>query len=370
MDRNAREDLLLMLHRGPAQRPAWAPFLEALRGAARAHYVNLIFRKGHDRAVLTEFSAGGEDMDAHRERYRANFATVDPVAYHAMQPGRSYRLPELLGTDRPEEHPYYSGYLLPAGLAHMLSARIVGRDGYTAWFTMARKQADPDFSDTDQALFDSLLPHMAVALDSFALIDRQRVRAAVSQHLSGRFDLAAITVTADARVLGMGLMAASLIEKTGMVSVDRGGHLRFADRLIQTRFADALHAAVTGRQSKAIVFRVDATRVEMLVSPFIAAADHGSARPDAVIYMHWDRSASGPDEEVRRILNEMFDLTAIESDIAQLLAQGRTMTQLAGDLGLAESTVRSYSKTIYGKLGVHRQADVVRLLLQSVVRLL
>lgn len=370
MDQTARERLLLMLHRGPAQTPAWSPFLEDLRVALGAHYANLIFRKGHDRAVQTEFSAGGIDMVGHRERYRADFATIDPVAYHAMEPGRSYRLAELMGIDRPEDHPYYRGYLQPAGLAHMLSAKVAGEGGYTAWLTVARKEEDGDFDSAQRDLFDGLLPHMSVALDSFALIDRQRVRAAVGQHLSGRFDLAAITVTAEGRVLGMGPAAASLIEQTHMLSVDRGGHLRFADRTLQRRLESALQATVTGGQSKAIVFLADEERIEMLVSRFIAAADHGSAKPDAVIYLHWDRSVTGPDEEVRHLLNDMFDLTPIESDIAQLLVQGRTMAQLAGDLGLAESTVRSYSKSIYGKLGVRRQVDLVRLLLQSVIRLI
>jgi DNA-binding CsgD family transcriptional regulator len=45
------------------------------------------------------------------------------------------------------------------------------------------------------------------------------------------------------------------------------------------------------------------------------------------------------------------------------------MAQLAGDLGLSENTIRSYSKPFYSKLGVSRQVDLVRLLLTSLARL-
>lgn len=40
--------------------------------------------------------------------------------------------------------------------------------------------------------------------------------------------------------------------------------------------------------------------------------------------------------------------------------------EAAQTLGLAENTVRSYLKSIFGKTGVNRQAELVRLILQSV----
>lgn len=92
-------------------------------------------------------------------------------------------------------------------------------------------------------------------------------------------------------------------------------------------------------------------------------------RPAAVLYLHRDRPLMGREEEMRGALNEMYDLSPVEADIALSLSRGRTMTQLAGDLGLSENTIRSYSKPIYAKLGVSRQVDLVRLALTSLARL-
>ena len=56
-----------------------------------------------------------------------------------------------------------------------------------------------------------------------------------------------------------------------------------------------------------------------------------------------------------------LDLTAMESRVAVLLAEGMTVRQIAAAAGRKESTVRSHVKHIFAKHGISRQADLVRL---------
>ena len=56
-----------------------------------------------------------------------------------------------------------------------------------------------------------------------------------------------------------------------------------------------------------------------------------------------------------------LDLTAMESRVAVLLAQGMTVRQIAAAAGRKESTVRSHVKHIFAKHGISRQAELVRL---------
>ena len=56
-----------------------------------------------------------------------------------------------------------------------------------------------------------------------------------------------------------------------------------------------------------------------------------------------------------------LDLTAMESRVAVLLAQGMTVRQIAAAAGRKESTVRSHVKHVFAKHGISRQADLVRL---------
>ena len=52
--------------------------------------------------------------------------------------------------------------------------------------------------------------------------------------------------------------------------------------------------------------------------------------------------------------------------LAILLSEGATLREAAKELGITENSARTYSKRIFMKAGVGRQADLIRLILRSV----
>ncbi len=62
------------------------------------------------------------------------------------------------------------------------------------------------------------------------------------------------------------------------------------------------------------------------------------------------------------VLSRAFGLSPSETLIAQALAAGQTPGEVARNRGTRLGTVRQQVKTIMGKLDVHRQADLVRIL--------
>ena len=352
--------LVLALHRGPLER--WSGFLNALCENFDLSYATLIFRHGQaENQVLAEFSAGPADIRRHRARYRSIYSELDPLPYHQMERGHSFTIEELLATD----HPFYADFLVPAGLERMLIARIVEPSGYAAWLSICRDRDRGEFTPTEQARFDALLPHVEVALRTFAVLERYKVHAAIARHLSGRLAYAALAVTKDRLVLTAGAKASAIIEESDAIAVSPDNRLRLTDRSADKRLGDAIREAADGTVSRALRVTSGDTQIEILVVPFPSTSTYGSARPDAIIFLHQEGTAAESDAVAER-LSEMFELTPIECEIAQGLARGRTMAQLAGDLDMTENTIRSYSKSIYGKLGVRRQVDLVRLMLHSV----
>ena len=59
----------------------------------------------------------------------------------------------------------------------------------------------------------------------------------------------------------------------------------------------------------------------------------------------------------------VLGLTKMESQVAVLLAEGRSVAQIAAAFGRKESTVRTHVKQMFSKLGLSRQVDLVRLVL-------
>ncbi len=56
----------------------------------------------------------------------------------------------------------------------------------------------------------------------------------------------------------------------------------------------------------------------------------------------------------------VWGLTPAESRVAVALATGQTAAGVAGELGCAESTVRTHLKRVYRKLGIRKQTELVR----------
>ena len=68
-------------------------------------------------------------------------------------------------------------------------------------------------------------------------------------------------------------------------------------------------------------------------------------------------------------LVDLFGLLPSEARLAWLLAQATSIAEAAAALGLTIETARNYSKKIYAKTGARGQADLVRIVMTSVLAL-
>lgn len=64
-------------------------------------------------------------------------------------------------------------------------------------------------------------------------------------------------------------------------------------------------------------------------------------------------------------LKGLFGLSEKEAQLACLLAIGISLTDAAEEIGLKESSARTYLKTIFAKMGVTRQPELVKVILTS-----
>lgn len=80
-------------------------------------------------------------------------------------------------------------------------------------------------------------------------------------------------------------------------------------------------------------------------APTPAAMPSAQAQPDP---QEWFRDA--------------FDLSERETEVALLIAQGRSKSYIAEALCLSENTVRTHAKNVYTKLDVHSKQELIDLL--------
>jgi DNA-binding CsgD family transcriptional regulator len=172
----------------------------------------------------------------------------------------------------------------------------------------------------------------------------------------GAVGLPAAVLSSSHRLAAANGLMARLIPQ---VVQDRPLRLRLADRRADAMLVEALREVRTGGGDVRPV-PLPATRhlPASIVHVFPAQDAAGAASCILII-----TAVARPQIPSPQILQDLFDLTPAEARVAHGIAAGKTIRDLAGEAGLAYGTVRQQLKSVFGKTGVSRQADLVGLLM-------
>jgi DNA-binding CsgD family transcriptional regulator len=213
----------------------------------------------------------------------------------------------------------------------------------------------------------------------FRLWQRSRVQSAVATGLRSALDM-----------VDMGVL---LLNKAGRVSfankaadlmLAAGDHIQLAgDSLLPTDVNDAVklqvainHALVgvvdsengNARAPRAPVLKLRPSRTEraLLLCIFPCGAPAVGADEAALMLFMLDPNREF-DEQLQPVC-KLYGLSPVESRLVCLITAGSSLQQAASAMRIKEQTARSYLKMIFMKTDTKRQADLVRLMLCSLVR--
>lgn len=266
----------------------------------------------------------------------------------------------VFGANEIANHPLYSEILIPRGYGSGVATAIHYPSGDAVVVNIERAAALGPFGAAAVARLDSLRPHLArSALVSMHLLF-ERARTAV-ETLSG-LGLAACAVTGS----GTMLVANAEFDGEGGLWTSRGGdRMALLDRRADALLQEALGLIATeqGVRSLPIAVREGNLPAVLHVVPIRRAAHDLFGRAAAILVL---TKASSAPMRATPLLQALFDLAPVEAVVAARIAAGLTIEQIAIADGKSVETVRNQVKSVLGKTGCHRQADLVRLLAQLV----
>lgn len=89
----------------------------------------------------------------------------------------------------------------------------------------------------------------------------------------------------------------------------------------------------------------------------------GQGHPVVMVYI---RDAVARSQVDTKIAKELFNFTPAESALALHLANGLSLEEAAESLGIMRNTARAHLRSMFSKTGASRQAELVRVLLNSI----
>ena len=354
------DGLIQLVHQGVFETPLWDGFLRLLQAKSQARYVAMHFRgvAGEGARVLdfgTELSAV----------HRAILSDILMPNAHAppLREGRAYALEELAAGDAGQ----VVALRQEVGLTDMRCIRVAEPDGEEVWLSL---WGGREIGPATSALLVALAPHIRIALRTLGTLERERFRSAVTGAAIEKLKMGWLTLNSKCQILEATDNIEQLFQWGSLLRRGRYNRLVPASPAIDrqmTALVKSYAANEEGRgEGRAQAFTLSQDPwIDMLVTPL---RDTGLSRTNAaaVVYISGDRRSEADRCDQ---LVELFGLLPSEARLAWMLAQASSIKEAATALNLTEETARNYSKKIYAKTGARGQAELVRIVLTSVLAL-
>ena len=304
--------------------------------------------------------------------YWAYNEPIVPLA--ALRPaGEVYTLDNLMPIMDFSATPVFNEWWRPAGYGvAAIGANLVVQNQFSASLVIFNAPGKQDLPAGQTRLFAAVLPHVIQAVRIHRQLSVQEIKQTATPERFESLPRAALLVDASARLVhansaGVAMLDArdGLFLDNGRLAAGRGTNV--LHRLIGTCARTSLALGGPGGELK-VPREPGRTPLLAIVTPLRSKTRlvefpwTGMGVPVAMV------TASDPDigrrrEEVN--LHRRFGLTTAEAGLATEIVKGDGRIAAARRRGISNSTARTQLSSIFEKTGVHRQAELVRLLLDA-----
>lgn len=362
MDSQAEFDELLLKIYGAVLAPAqWEHAWHAVArhaGAEGFHFFSLDLLTG-----LPDFGLVSHWPEALVE-YDQYYGRIDPrrEIVSALAPGELFVCHEHIDERFAARNEYYQDFLMRYDARYALGGSLRRTTSNDTFFALMRSAAQGAFAPEEIRRTRRLIPHLRQAVDLFHHTTRLREVAALGEAGFDALETGLIATDARGRIVYVNAQGEALLKLGGGI-VSKHGVLAATDPADDSQLAGAIRQTATSGTPRSIKINGSASRGFLHLTVIRLGASHTlfSTHPSTRLLILLGTSGA------RRVLTgyqlmQLFGLTAAEARLARALAQGQTPEQYAAEQSLKMATVRAQLRATYPKIGVHRQADLVRLL--------
>lgn len=365
------DQLVGAIQEGAIDKEALTRALEALRVFFRANYVTLILKV-----------TGTDDLGL--MLIAGNYKGHGRLCYQAYQEGPTpfgnqpadtvFTELDVLSEADWQQSDYYLKLCRNYDVYHLMGADISSADAGLVRLRITRTHDAPEFDARDREVCRLLLPHLRRSLQLHNLLNRSEMIGTLYSQAITRLSVATIVLDESGSVLQFNEVARELLERADGLKLV-GGRLEANYPSDNRELHKLIHEAFAAHQDQRALTR-DALSISRpsgevslgVVAEAMPSIDwaEGKGQPAVVLYI---RDAVGKSQVNNAVAKQLFNFTPAETALALELANGLSLEEAAENLNIMRNTARAHLRAIFSKTGVRRQAELVRVMLNSVVAL-
>ena len=310
----------------------------------------------------------GEPLDDVERRYVQDYAPRDErrPRLRALPYGRLVHNTALFTEREKKTSPLYCGFLPRVGSNNQAVVRLEGVHDTDIYWCLTAPMGR-DWSAEEIAVVEQLLPHVRHFVRVRQALASADGREASLTGLLDQSGLAVLHLDRTSRVLETNAPALELLAIGDSILL-QDGQLSARGSDSAARLGRLLSICCRKGVGGSMMFHPhggSADSEPLLLCACPVAPDHTTFDTRGVsVQVLLTRLGTTPNVDTRQVAR-LYGLTPTESRVAALLTEGYAVGEIAASTGRKESTVRWHVRNLHSKLGVHRQADLVRLVLST-----
>jgi DNA-binding CsgD family transcriptional regulator len=245
------------------------------------------------------------------------------------------------------------------------------QNGITEFSMFARVKGKVELAGAEQARIRALLPHLARAWRVKRVLARWSRETKMLSAILDRLDRAIVVTDGEGKLRYANRSAEALLAGSEHLDVTRG-RLRARTTRADAALSDMIRRTALTAQGQdaaavdAIGLDGENSRVAIVSEPLAPAHGHcigQAAEPASILFISDSDVATRP---APAALALVYGLTAAEAKVAAIVGAGQTLAAAAQANRISLNTAKYHLKSIYEKVGVTRQSELVRRVLADV----
>lgn len=260
-----------------------------------------------------------------------------------------------------DSHAFFRDVMDKAGIRWVAGARLWEDSDAIGCMAFQRETGARPYAESDRARLAELTPHLRRASGLHWRLQKHERRAALEVAALDGLSFGVVVLDAQRHVLAANRKAEAYLARPALFLIGPGGILSMRHPVGDSRLREAVREVGALRSSAFFLpDRDGAPALQATVLPLTPGAEWNQwQRPLVMLSLTENKGARSLP---RQLLADLFRLTAAEARLANWWMSGRSNEEYATLRGLSSETIRSQSKSLLGKTGTRRQAELVALL--------
>ena len=357
--------LINLIYEAALDSDFWPSVLMALADTVGAAQIAMLSMDRRANVVSTFAPRLGPDLLASWQKYWA-FPILARASLRPM--GEIYTLDSLMPREEFVATRFFDEFWRPSQLGlSAVGANLLVEDQFSALIFFSNAP-DKEFLTTQQMhIFEVVLRHLSRAVRIGRRLGELEFEQVAAVERLESLQEGALLVDASGRVVRANAAAEAMLDDGAGIFLDNGRLAVGSEILQKLNTSCSLSLGGPGGEFK-IPREHPRSPLHVTVTPLrskIQLADFpwiGVGTPVAIVTVH------DPDVDRRRReinLRRRFGLTAAEAGLATEILKGDGRIAAATRRGISDATARTHLSSIFEKTGTHRQAELIRLLLDA-----